>query len=46
MAEQQAKLHVGVYDDLMVRTPDGWRFERLSFTLAASTDLPSEWTRF
>ena len=46
LAEEDAKLHVGVYDDVMVRTPDGWRFERLCFTLAASTDLPSAWTRF
>jgi hypothetical protein len=42
-AEDQAKLHTGIYDDLMVRTPDGWRFHRLRFTLAASTDLPSGW---
>ena len=46
MAETQAKLHVGVYDDAMVRTSAGWRFERLSFTLSASTDLPGGWTRF
>ena len=46
MAETQAKMHVGVYDDVMVRTSAGWRFERLSFTLAASTDLPGGWTRF
>lgn len=45
-AEGQAKLHVGVYDDTMVRTPDGWRFERLQFTLSATTDLPVNWTRF
>lgn len=38
-------LHVGVYDDVMVRTADGWRFERLQFTLAATTKLASEWTR-
>lgn len=45
-AEAQAKLHAGIYDDRMVRTPDGWRFERLRFTLAATTDLPSAWTVF
>ena len=45
-AENQAKLHVGIYDDQMVRSPDGWRFELLSFTLAATTDLPKDWTVF
>ena len=45
-AEEQAKLHVGVYDDRMVRTADGWRFELLRLTLAATTDLPMSWTRF
>jgi len=45
-SQEQAKLHVGVYDDRMVRTPDGWRFELLRFTLAATTDLPVAWTRF
>ena len=45
-AGEQAKLHVGVYDDRMVRTADGWRFELLRFTLAATTDLPTPWTRF
>jgi hypothetical protein len=45
-AETQAKLHVGVYDDRLVRTTDGWRFEVLRFTLAASTDLPADWTLF
>ena len=44
--EEGAKLHVGIYDDVLVRTPDGWRFERLRFTLAATTDLPGAWTRF
>lgn len=42
-AEDQPKLHVGTYDDRFVRTSEGWRFERLSFTLAATTDLPSPW---
>ncbi len=45
-AEQQAKLHVGIYDDRMIRTADGWRFELLRFTLAATTDLPVPWARF
>lgn len=45
-AEDQAKLHVGVYDDRLIRTPEGWRFELLRFTLAATTDLPSPWTLF
>ena len=45
-AEGQAKLHTGVYDDRLVRTAEGWRFELLSFTLAASTDLPADWTLF
>ncbi len=45
-SEDQARLHVGIYDDRMVRTPDGWRFELLSFTLAATTDLPKGWTVF
>ena len=45
-AETQAKLHVGIYDDRLVRTADGWRFELLRFTLAASTDLPADWTLF
>ena len=45
-ADDQAKLHVGVYDDRMVRTAKGWRFELLRFTLAATTDLPSPWTVF
>ena len=44
--EDQAKLHVGIYDDRMVRTCNGWRFELLRFTLAATTDLPTRWTRF
>lgn len=42
--EDGAKLHVGVYEDRFRRTPGGWRFERLSFTLAATTDLPGAWT--
>lgn len=46
IAEDQAKLHVGVYDDRMVRTKKGWRFELLRFTLAATTDLPVSWTLF
>ncbi len=45
-AEGQAKLHVGVYDDRLVRTDAGWRFELLRFTLAATTDLPKAWTLF
>ena len=45
-AEDQAKLHVGVYDDRMIRTAEGWRFEVLRFTLAATTDLPVSWTLF
>lgn len=45
-AEDQAKLYTGVYDDHMVRTPDGWRFELLRFTLTATTDLPAGWTLF
>ena len=45
-AEGQAKLHVGIYDDVLVRIEAGWRFERLTFTLAATTDLPSDWTLF
>ncbi|MFK7899083.1 MAG: nuclear transport factor 2 family protein [Myxococcota bacterium] len=45
-AEDQAKLHVGVYDDRLVRTDAGWRFELLRFTLAATTDLPSPWSVF
>jgi len=42
----QAQLHVGIYDDEMVRTDQGWKFKRLGFTLAASTDLPADWKRF
>ncbi|MFK7898874.1 MAG: nuclear transport factor 2 family protein [Myxococcota bacterium] len=45
-AEDQAKLHVGVYDDRLIRTAEGWRFELLRFTLAATTDLPVPWTLF
>lgn len=44
--EGQAQLHVGIYDDEMVRTDQGWKFKRLGFTLAASTDLPGDWKRF
>jgi hypothetical protein len=44
--EDGAKLHVGIYDDVLVRTSEGWRFERLRFTLAATTDLPEPWTLF
>lgn len=45
-AEDQPLLHVGIYDDLLIRTPDGWRFELLRFTLAATTQLPASWTCF
>ncbi|HPG27214.1 MAG: nuclear transport factor 2 family protein [Spirochaetaceae bacterium] len=45
-AAGQAQLHVGIYDDEMVRTPEGWKFRRLGFTLAASTDLPAPWKCF
>jgi hypothetical protein len=44
--EEESLLHVGVYDDQMIRTPEGWRFELLRFTLAATTALPAAWTRF
>jgi len=45
-AEDRATLHVGVYDDRMLRTEDGWRFELLRFTLSATTVLPEDWTLF
>ncbi len=44
--EGRAQLQTGIYDDVLVRTPEGWRFERLQFTLAASTSLPEAWTCF
>lgn len=44
--EDRAQLQTGIYDDVLVRTPEGWRFERLQFTLAASTSLPETWTCF
>ena len=44
--ESGAQLQVGIYDDVFVRTPGGWRFERLGFTLAATTPLPEAWTLF
>jgi hypothetical protein len=34
-AEGSSTWVVGVYDDAFVRTQEGWRFERLSFMLAA-----------
>ena len=45
-AEEKPLLHVGVYDDRMIRTAEGWRFELLRFTLAATTELPEAWTLF
>ncbi|MCR9093519.1 MAG: nuclear transport factor 2 family protein [bacterium] len=44
--EGRAELQTGIYDDVCVRTPDGWRFERLQFTLAGSTSLPETWKTF
>lgn len=44
--EGQAQLHVGIYDDEMVRTAEGWKFKRLGFTPAARTDLPGDWKLF
>jgi hypothetical protein len=45
-SDKEPLLHVGIYDDRMVRTAEGWRFELLRFTLAATTRLPATWTRF
>ena len=44
--EGHAELQTGIYDDVLVRTSEGWRFERLRFTLAASTSLPETWKTF
>lgn len=44
--EGAAKLHVGIYDDVMVRTEAGWLFERLSFQLSGTVDLPGDWTPY
>lgn len=44
--EGRGQLQTGIYDDVLVRTPEGWRFERLQFTLAATTSLPETWTSF
>ena len=44
--ESDAQLQAGIYDDVFVRTNEGWRFERLGFTLAATTPLPEAWTLF
>ena len=41
--EGVARLQLGVYDDEFVRTPEGWRFKRLGYTVAATTDLPAGW---
>ncbi len=39
-----SKLLVGIYDDLFVRTPKGWKFKELRFTPASIIDLPAAWT--
>ncbi len=44
--ENGAQLQAGIYDDVFARTNEGWRFERLGFTLAATTPLPEAWTLF
>ena len=38
-----SKVLIGIYDDEFVRTPDGWRFQRLRFTPAGIVDLPAGW---
>jgi hypothetical protein len=43
LVEGKAQLQLGVYDDEFVRTPDGWRFKRLQYTVAATTLLPHGW---
>jgi len=44
--ESGAKLQAGIYDDRFVRTPEGWRFERLGFALCATNDLPAAFELF
>ncbi len=41
-----SRVLVGIYNDDFVRTPDGWRFQRLHFTPAAMIDLPTDWKPF
>ena len=41
-----SKLLIGIYDDPFVRPPEGWRFQRLSFTPAGLVDLPAGWQVF
>jgi hypothetical protein len=41
-----SRVLVGIYNDDFVRTPDGWRFQRLHFTPATMIDLPTDWKPF
>ncbi len=41
-----SRMLVGIYNDDFVRTPEGWKFERLQFTPCAMIDLPGEWKTF
>ncbi len=41
-----SRVLVGIYNDDFVRTPEGWKFERLDFTPTAMIDLPADWKPF
>jgi hypothetical protein len=41
-----SRMLVGIYNDTFVRTPKGWKIERLEFTPCAMIDLPGEWKLF
>ena len=41
-----SRVLVGIYRDDFVRTPEGWKFERLHFTPTAMIELPAHWKPF
>jgi len=41
-----SKLLVGLYDDRLVRTANGWRFKELRFIPASIIELPAGWKIF
>jgi hypothetical protein len=41
-----SKLLVGLYDDRLVRTANGWRFKELRFIPASIIELPTGWKIF